>query len=452
MRGESNQTSASSRWSGDLSTLLASTYLGGTSDDEGNGILIDGAGKVYVVGWTNSPDFPVVDASPYRGGLRDGFVVKLNSDLTRLEAARFVGGARDDVAQAIAVYEPTGTLYVTGWTQSSDFMHDDPGAFFQYHHGATSQNDFLHDNAFVARLTTTDLRSRDTAIIGGIDHDRGLAITPGWVDHGRGYEPVVVVGSATARSTVFEATLDGVFPTTRGVVDYGARSGGWVLVLSYHLAGLDYATMVAPGHGAAPPNFRFDTAVRGVAVTEDEEVVVAGYVFGCSGLRVTVGAFATECANPGSIAREGFVTRLSGTLDEVLVGTYLGGGGHDLIMGMIRLRNAAGDYEVVVAGYTYSADFPTTVGAHDGTHNGDADAFVAKLPDDLTTLLASTYLGGAGADFGIAIARNPQRDVYVAGYTYSVDFPTTVGAFDQANGGGADGFVTRLSPSLNGKR
>jgi hypothetical protein len=444
-----------SKLNADLTRLLASTYLGGLSNEEGNGIVVDRRGQVYVAGWTNSPDFPRTHASPYRGGKRDGFVVKLDNDLSRLDASRFLGGAREDVAQAIALHDRTETVYITGWTQSSDFMHDDPvGADWHHRHGDSRANYDVNDQAFVATLWARDLSGEATAIINGHDHDRGLAITPGACDIGRsGTDPatcarLVVVGGATASAGGGDLLPEVLFPTTQGAVESSARSGGWVVVLAYDLSGMDASTMLA-GRG---PHEQFDTAVRGVAVTEDGEIVVAGYVWGCGALPTTVGAYAPECVDHALVAQDGFVVKLSGALDEVLAGTYLGGRDRDFVMGMVRQQTAQGGYEIFVAGYTYSTDFPTTANAHDTTPNGGVDAFVAKLSDNLSVVLASTYLGGAGGDYGMAIATNAERDVYVAGYTYSADFPTTVGAFDQTLGGSSDAFVTRLTPALNAKR
>ena len=71
--------------------------------------------------------------------------------------------------------------------------------------------------------------------------------------------------------------------------------------------------------------------------------------------------------------------------------TLLGGSAVDRITDMA----VAADGSVYVAGWTESADFPTTSGAFDRTLGGDRDAFVARLNADMTVLLASTYIGGS---------------------------------------------------------
>jgi hypothetical protein len=104
-----------------------------------------------------------------------------------------------------------------------------------------------------------------------------------------------------------------------------------------------------------------------------------------------------------------------------------------------------------VAGYTQSTDFPVTSNAYDNTYNGGSfDAFVSKLNSSLTTLLASTFLGGSEDDYALSIAIDTFGNVYVAGETYSADFPATFSAYDNTyNGGTFDAFVSKLDSNLS---
>jgi hypothetical protein len=83
------------------------------------------------------------------------------------------------------------------------------------------------------------------------------------------------------------------------------------------------------------------------------------------------------------------------------------------------------------------------------TYGGFYDAFVAKLDSTLTnSSFQSTYLGGSGDDRAFAIAISSTGDVYVAGYTYSPDFPNTSGGAQQTKSGSSDAFVAKLDSTL----
>jgi len=111
---------------------------------------------------------------------------------------------------------------------------------------------------------------------------------------------------------------------------------------------------------------------------------------------------------------------------------------------------------VFVTGQTQSSNYPTTTGAFDETFNvvAGSDVFVTKLKSDLSgPLLASTYIGGSDGDSGQAIALDNSYNVFVTGHTYSSDYPTTTGAFDETFNGGiftSDVFVTKLNSDLSG--
>ena len=104
--------------------LLYATFLGGSSNDYGSGIAVDGSGNAYVTGDTNSTDFPAASGPGYdttfNGGYLDAFVVKLNASGMALLYATFLGGSGDDCGNGIAV-DGSGNAYVTGYTTSTDF-------------------------------------------------------------------------------------------------------------------------------------------------------------------------------------------------------------------------------------------------------------------------------------------------------------------------------------------
>jgi YD repeat-containing protein len=101
--------------------LVYSTYLGGSGNDEGQGIAVDGSGYAFVAGETASTNFPTASAlQSSNGGGNDAFLTRLNPTGTALSYSTYLGGASDDAAQAVAL-DLAGNAYVAGWTNSSGF-------------------------------------------------------------------------------------------------------------------------------------------------------------------------------------------------------------------------------------------------------------------------------------------------------------------------------------------
>ncbi len=131
----------------------------------------------------------------------------------------------------------------------------------------------------------------------------------------------------------------------------------------------------------------------------------------------------------------------------LVYGTFLGSSSLDngTAIGVDGLGNA------YVTGSTYLADFPTTPGTFDPTHNGASDVFVAKLNETGNTLVYATFLGGSLNDISESIAIDADGSAYITGYTESTDFPTTPGAFSVThNGGYYDSFAVKLNPTGSG--
>ncbi len=102
--------------------LVYSTYLGGSGENSGRGIAVDGAGSAYVTGNTNSTNFPT--QSPYQatfqGGNTDAFVTKLAPAGNALVYSTYLGGSSFEGGYGIAV-DGAGSAYVTGTTWSTNF-------------------------------------------------------------------------------------------------------------------------------------------------------------------------------------------------------------------------------------------------------------------------------------------------------------------------------------------
>ena len=101
-------------------TLAYSTYLGGRHGDRGNTIGIDSTGSAYIVGETNSPDFPLALQHETCTATHDAFVVKLAPRGDRLSHSTCIGGQLGDAGNGLAVH-PTGMVFITGATESADF-------------------------------------------------------------------------------------------------------------------------------------------------------------------------------------------------------------------------------------------------------------------------------------------------------------------------------------------
>jgi len=198
---------------------------------------------------------------------------------------------------------------------------------------------------------------------------------------------------------------------------------------------------------------------RAIAVDTEGNTYVVGITFSPN-FPTTVGALDTSCGIDGTCnssvpdvfvvsAKDTgsavFVTKLNAAGSALIYSTYLGGSrsesGSDIVV------DASGN--VYLVGTTFSPDFPTTPGAFDTTCGTDGtcnsstlddvfvtipDVFVAKLNATGSALIYSTYLGGSNRDVGNGIAVDASGNTYVVGDTSSVDFPTTVGAFDSSCG------------------
>lgn len=105
--------------------LTYSTYLGGSVVDEVRGLSLDRQGRLLLTGWTLSNDFPVTfnAMQGVYGGAGNAFVLRVNpaaQPAAFLEYGSFIGGSGGDVAYGVTS-DPYGNLYVTGYTESSDF-------------------------------------------------------------------------------------------------------------------------------------------------------------------------------------------------------------------------------------------------------------------------------------------------------------------------------------------
>jgi hypothetical protein len=320
--------------------LVYATFLGGNYWDDGNGIAVDGAGSAYVTGESFSSDFPTTPGAFDTSFGEEAFVVKLNASGTGLIYATFLGGSDYEEGNAI-VLDEVGNAYVTGQTWSPDFAT--PGAFDTSYNGTPG----FDGDAFAAKVNATGTELVYATYLGGNREDWGLAIG---VDQ---------AGNAYVTGTTY--SLD--FPTTAGAFDtsHEDRNDAFVVKVNADGTRLVYATFLGgsdyDGGGAI--------AVDGVG-----NAYVAGTT-ASSEFPTTPGAFDTS---PNGV-EDTFVVKVNADGTGLAYATFLGGRHREYGHGIAVDREDS----VYVTGDTRSSDFPTTAGAFDTSHNGDWDAFLAKI-------------------------------------------------------------------------
>ncbi|HEV3036861.1 MAG TPA: SBBP repeat-containing protein [Candidatus Angelobacter sp.] len=160
--------------------IIYSTYLGGTRGDSASAIAVDELGEAYVTGSTSSTDFPVQNAiQPQNaGGNSDVFVTKLNARGDGLIYSTYMGGAKNETGNAIAVDE-RGAAYVTGSTTSADFPTSQPIQSFNLGQPCAPPQPLRHFacvDGFVFKIGPAGDRLDYSTFLGGTDTDSGSAI------------------------------------------------------------------------------------------------------------------------------------------------------------------------------------------------------------------------------------------------------------------------------------
>ena len=405
-----------SKISGDLTQLLASTFLGGSNDDESQAIALDASGNVYVSGITYSSDFPATlgayDASKNSSGgtsTNDVFITKISGDLTQLLASTYLGGGGDDFVYALRL-DNMGNVYVAGFTKSGDFPTTS-GAYSPSRNGTID-----YDDGFISKFNGNLTQLLASTFFGGSDHDRISAMS---LDSSGN---VYVAGTTKSLN----------FPTTGGA--YDTSNNNYDAFISKFNGSLD-TLLVSTYLGGSGTD---------AALSIDLDIVGNVYVTGItysSDFPTTSGAYDTSF-NGGDY--DVFISKLSNDLTNLSASTFLGGGSYDFPYSIYL--NAAGN-ALYVSGYTYSSNFPVTPWTYDGLFNG-IDAFISKFSSNLDRLISSTFLGGTAVDQGVAMVLGSSRNVYVTGITNSFNFPTTAGAYNSTHNGYYDIFISKFDSTL----
>jgi len=361
-----------------------STYLGGSEDDYGHAIAVDGAGAVYVTGRTLSPDFPT--KNPFCGSLSgnvDAFVVKIKPSGTALAFSTYLGGSEIDEGNGIAV-DDKGAAYVTGRTSSRNFPTEN--AIYE----------ILPDrhNAFVAKIRPNGTTLAYSTLLGGSERDYGNGIAVD--DYGAAY----VTGKTYSPDFPTEKPIHGILLGTNDAFVTKINPDGTGLVYSTYLGGNGYEE----GHDIAVHK---NGAVYVTGETYSPDFPILNPIYG-------------RHAGVSDV----FVTKINQRGTELVYSTLLGGWLSDVGLGIALHANGA----AYVTGRTFSNDFPYKDYSGKSMVKANAvlyaKAFVAKVNSTGTSLVYSTILGGSKGDRANGIAVDESGAAYVAGNTASRDFPT----------------------------
>jgi hypothetical protein len=380
--------------------LAFSTYLGGSSFDSIYGAASDAQGNLYVTGETSSGSLTNASLPPRSS--RDAFIAKINSAGTQVSVA-YLGGSNYDSGRGIAL-DPSGNIYVTGVTESSDFPVTN-GALLSRAPGS--------QGAFVTKFSPSFTLQYST-YLGGGSADSGLAIA---VD-------------SSGAAYVTGQTQSIAFPVTSSAFqksNAGGISDCFISKLNPAGSALDYSTFLG-GSGL--------DLCAGIAVDTSGSAYVAGTTY-------STNFPLADAMQSGLLGNaSAFVAKLSATGSALVYSTYVGGSNIDNATA-ITVDSTGAAY---VTGDTASIDFPMTPGVFQSQLNGLYNAFVFKLSPAGNAMVYSTLLGGSGSDVGTSISIDPTERAIVGGYTSSSNFPTS-GAVLATFGGVFDAFAAVLSPN-----
>lgn len=395
------------------SSLAYSTFLGGSDYDVATSIAVSANGSAYIAGWAVSQDFPTTPGAfrPTPNGTTDGFVSELDPLGSALVYSSYLGGGGSnlDLVEALAL-GADGTVFVTGETLSADF----PTTQGAYDTLINDDGQALYTDAFVTALNPEGSALVYSTFLGGTFNEDGYGIAV--ADDGTAY----VTGDSSS----------GDFPTTPGAFDPTANGSNdaFVTKISANGSTLSYSTYLGGSD--------WDTG-NAVALGPGGDAYVTGYTSSAD-FPTTPGCYDPTIND--SQYHDAFVSRLDATGSSVVFSTFFGGNNYDYGEGLV----VDADGRVTVAGITSSPDLPTTATSYQPYLRGPDDAYVARFDSAGTTLLYGSFLGGTDVDFGDAVAGSGAGAVSVAGRTYSSDFPTTPGAYDQTYNGTYDAFVATL--------
>ena len=387
-------------------TLLYSTYLGGSLDDFGRDIAVDESGQAYLVGISSSADFPTANPiQQQNAGSYDVFVAMLSPSGASLKYSTYLGGSGEDgLLRGLALdVDSQGNAYLTGTTNSSDFPT--LTTLQPAYAGAV--------DAFIAKIGGAGPGLLFSSYLGGTNSDYGgdLAVDAS--------DQVYVVGTTFSEDF---PTLNAMQPSLGGERDI------FVTTLTSDGAAFRYSTYLGG---------RAQDEGNGVAVNAEGEAFITGHTQ--SSDYPTVNPAQSNLGGRADVV----ISHLDAAGASLLSSTYVGGNSQDKGLDITIDENS----RVYVTGSTFSKDFPITSNAAQSIQGmGGMDAFVLKLSASGTSILYGSYLGGNGNDVGQAISVDALENTYIAGTTASSDLPRTAPLQATPSGG----FLAQLSGNAPG--
>jgi len=408
--------------------LVFSDYLGGNNEDQSWGIALDSSGDIFVTGQTNSINFPTT-SNAIQANLNGGtnaFVAKLPPGGGALDYSTYLGGSQFDYGYAIAV-DSCGNMYITGSATSPDFPLLNP---IQSTLGSSSGG-----NAFVTKISAGGALAYSTYLGGsGSNGDAGFAIAldgsgDAWV---AGYTASSNFPTLNAFQSAFGGFQNGF------ITEVNPAGTAWAY--STYFGGLSQTSYITPQTGGHV----FDVCY-GIALDGSRNVYVTGWTI--SPNFPTKNPIQPTNTNPFGM---GFVSELAAGGASLVYSTYLGGTGDSAVDTQdegngIRVDESGNAY---VAGETGSFNFPMVNPLQPSNAQnmatGNNTAFVTEVAAGGTSYLFSTYWGGSTEDGAEALTLDPADNIYVAGYSFSNNFPVT-NAFQAGLAGAIDAFVFKIA-------
>jgi hypothetical protein len=397
------------------------TYLGGSRLDHPAGnMTVDRHGYIYLAGTTRSADFPVTPGAfdttfNDTSGNTDAFVMKLDP-AGHIIWSTFIGTPTRDEFNAIEVDEE-GYVYLAGSFGKGAPIT--PGALQTVFAGGVSAGERW--DGYLAKLKPDGSGLVWATYLGTASDDslRGMDIDADG-------NPVVVSryqGGAWPRKWFTGSFQDRPQGGVDDVVIKVSKDGSHVLWASY---------LGGSGDESKSPN---------VAVGPGGEVHVLTSTRSADA-PTTSGAYDRHWHGDTDI----YLATLSADGRRLLMGTYLGSPAGDGAGGKRGIQLAP-DGNIIISGWTMSAQFPTTPGAARRTPLDfapwGATGVTARF-SPTGQLLASTYIGDSE---GVSV--DSAGNVYVALRMYGTQLPVTANALQRRPAGGGDGALLVLSRDLH---